>query len=106
MHSTKEEKKDDKRTDVLNGIADLPYHERITRFLRGSTMHWVKGGVTVVDFRPLYTVTLHDLQRQLVAEIHRAKHENVTDVQLKSIREILHQYSETIFDFLRLDPLR
>lgn len=43
-------------------------------------MHWVMGGMTVVDFLPWYTVTLHDLLRQLVAEIRRAEQENVTDV--------------------------
>ncbi|KAF2728102.1 hypothetical protein EJ04DRAFT_556965 [Polyplosphaeria fusca] len=72
----------DSRNDFLNGLAKLPYHERITRFLRGAARHWVAGGISVVDFRPLYSVTLHDLQRQLAGEIQKIEGESVTDDQL------------------------
>ncbi|RYP04079.1 hypothetical protein DL765_010312 [Monosporascus sp. GIB2] len=61
--------KDANRDRLLKGLGSLPYHERLTRFLRGSVKHWVKGGVTVIDFRPFYTVTIHQLQRQLAEQI-------------------------------------
>jgi len=84
---------DEERDKLLEGLSSLPYHERLTRFLRGSTRHWVTGGVNVVDFRPLYSVTLHHLQRQMAQEIHDLTNNEVTDQQLVRIRDILHHYS-------------
>lgn len=79
----------------LEGLAVLPYHERLTRFIRGSTKHWVSGGVTIVDFRPLYAVTIHHLQYQLATELAKIEKDMVTGAQLESIRDILHKYSKT-----------
>ena len=79
--------------DCLHGLAELPYHERLTRFLRGATRHWVAGGISVIDFRPLYTVTIYDLQRQLVREIQNVEGENITNEQLSRMRGTLHEYS-------------
>lgn len=79
--------------DFIDGLAKLPYHERLTRFLWGATRHSVAGGISVVDFRPLYTVTLHNLQRQLAGEIQRIEGETLTDDQLNRIGETLHKYS-------------
>lgn len=96
MFSTKTSEKkseDDSRNDFLDGLAKLPYHERLTRFLRGAARHWVAGGISIVDFRPLYTVTLHNLQRQLAGEIQKIEKENVTDDQLDRISETLQEYS-------------
>ena len=81
--------------NVLEGLAALPYHERLTRFIRGSTKHWVSGGVTIVDFRPLYAVTIHHLQCQLATELAKIEQDIVTDAQLERIRDILHKYSKT-----------
>lgn len=81
--------------NVLDGLALLPYHERLTRFIRGSTKHWVAGGVTIVDFRPLYAVTIHHLQHQLASELSKIEKTIVTDEQLERIRNILHKYSKT-----------
>jgi hypothetical protein len=81
------------RENCLDGLAELSYHERLTQFLRGAARHWVAGGISVIDFRPLYTVTLHNLQRQLAQEIQKVEGENVTDEQLCRMRETLHEYS-------------
>jgi hypothetical protein len=81
------------RENCLDGLAELPYHERLTRFLRGAARHWVAGGISVVDFRPLYTVTIYDLQRQLVRELQNVDGENITDEQLNRMRGTLHEYS-------------
>ncbi|KAI0855224.1 hypothetical protein F4860DRAFT_521896 [Xylaria cubensis] len=77
---------------VLEGLALLPYHERLTKFIRGSTKHWVADGVTIVDFRPLYAVTIHHLQHRLAAELAKVEKTVATDEQLESIRDILHKY--------------
>jgi hypothetical protein len=84
---------EDNRDAFLEGLVDLSYHERLTCFLRGAARHWVAGGISVIDFRPLYTVTLHNLQRQLAEEIQQIEGENVTEEQLSRIRETLHKYS-------------
>jgi hypothetical protein len=81
------------RENCLDGLAELPYHERLTRFLRGAARHWVAGGISVIDFRPLYTITLYDLQRQLAREIQKVEGENITDEQLSRMRGTLHEYS-------------
>lgn len=49
----------------------------------------------MVDFRPLYTVAIHDLQRQLTREIRQIQTQDVTDEQLGRIRDTLHKYSES-----------
>jgi hypothetical protein len=85
------------RNNFLDGIASLPYHQRMTHFLRSSTRHWVAGGVTVVDFRPLYTANIHNLQRQLAKEIEKLETEDITDNRLEAIQETLHQYSRLSF---------
>lgn len=85
----------EERDDLLDGLALLPYHERLTRFVRGSTRHLVAGGVTVVDFRPLYAVTVHHLQRQLAEEIQKINKVDVTAQQLADIRETLQKYSKS-----------
>ncbi|KAM5341705.1 hypothetical protein ACJ41O_014736 [Fusarium nematophilum] len=87
------------RDAVLEGLASLPYHERLTRFLRGSTRHWVTGGVNIVDFRPLYSVTIHHLQRQLAQEIHQIAEDDVTDEQLERIRQTIKKYTDALRDF-------
>ena len=81
------------REDCLDGLAALPYHERLSRFLRGAARHWIAGGTSVIDFRPLYTVALYDLQRQLAQEIQNVEGENITDEQLIRMRRTLHEYS-------------
>ncbi|KAH8629740.1 hypothetical protein IG631_14317 [Alternaria alternata] len=81
------------RENCLDGLAELPYHERLTRFLWGAARHWVAGGISVIDFRPLYTVTLYSLQRQLAQEIQNVEEKNITDEQLSRMRGTLHEYS-------------
>ena len=71
----------------------------MSHFARGSTRHWVAGGITVVDFRPLYTIAIHSLQRQLASEIQKIETEDVTDNQLERIRETLHRYTDALRDF-------
>ncbi|KAI1421812.1 hypothetical protein F5Y12DRAFT_787237 [Xylaria sp. FL1777] len=85
--------------NVLEGLALLPYYERLTRFIRGSTKHWVAGGVTIVDFRPLYAVTIHHLQHQLASELATIEHTIATEDQLESIRDILHKYTNSLRNF-------
>ncbi|KAI1275575.1 hypothetical protein F5Y07DRAFT_369703 [Xylaria sp. FL0933] len=85
--------------NVLEGLAALPYHERLTRFIRGSTKHWVSGGVTIIDFRPLYAVTIHHLQYQLATELAKIEKDIVTGEQLESIRDILHKYTSSLRNF-------
>ena len=84
---------------LLKGLASLPFHERMSHFARGSTRHWATGGITVVDFRPLYTIAIHDLQRQLAREIQIIETKDVTDEQLEHIRETLHRYTDALRDF-------
>ena len=81
------------RDKELDGLASLTYHERITQFARNSTRHWVKESTTVIDFRPLYAVTVHHLQSQLVNEIQVLNEKEVTDSQLEHVRKLLKQYS-------------
>ncbi|KAJ9616435.1 hypothetical protein H2200_000153 [Cladophialophora chaetospira] len=57
------------RDSELDGLASLQYHERMTRFARGATRHWVKN-TTVIDFRPLYAVSIHHQQRQILQEMN------------------------------------
>ncbi len=85
----------DNRDDLLDGLATLAYHTRMSHFVRGSTRHWVAGDITVVDFRPLYTVTVHDLQRRLAEEIQKIGTEDLTDQRLEYIRDTLHKYSKS-----------
>ncbi|KAI0117674.1 hypothetical protein GGR51DRAFT_499696 [Nemania sp. FL0031] len=89
----------DERDSPLAGLALLPYHERLTKFIRGSTRHWVPGGVTVIDFRPLYTVTIHDLQNRLVKEIQKVNRSNITDKQLDEVRDTLAKYTDALRNF-------
>lgn len=79
--------------DILDGLASLSYLERLTKFIRGSTKHWVIGGVTVIDLRPLYAVTVHNLQRHLAEEIHKVDCDNITEQQLEKIGDLLNKYS-------------
>lgn len=81
------------RDKELDGLASLPYHERITEFARNSTRHWVKDCNTVTDFRPLYVVTVHHLQRQLAQEIQSFLAIDLTNEKLEQIRVLLKQYS-------------
>jgi hypothetical protein len=91
-----EDKQGNEDDKLLEGLASLPYLERLTCFIRGSTRHSVTGGVTVVDFRPLYSVTIHHLQRQLAEEIQKLTNADLTTPQLDRIRETLHKYSTAI----------
>lgn len=91
------------RDKELDGLASLPYYERITEFARNSTRHWVKGCNTVIDFRPLYAVTIHHLQRQLAQEIQVFSTTHMTDEQLGRIRALLKQYSNKIFYLANVD---
>lgn len=89
------------RQDIeLDGLASLEYHERLTRFARGAVRHWVKN-MTVIDFRPLYAVSIHHQQRQLLQEISTFFQNNMTDEQLDRIRELLEQYSNSLFTALQ-----
>jgi hypothetical protein len=81
------------RDKELDGLGSLNYHERLTEFIRGSTRHPVKNSITVVDFRPLYAVTVHHLQRKLAQEIRLILSEPVTDSQLEGISKLLQEYS-------------
>lgn len=83
------------RDKELDGLASLPYHERITEFARNSTRHWVKNRNTVIDFRPLYAITIHHLQGQLAKEIQTFSATEMTDEQLEKIRVLLQQYSKS-----------
>jgi hypothetical protein len=85
--------KSSNRGCFLDGLTALPYHERISCFLRGSARHRVAGGVSVLDFRPLYAVTLHDLQRKLAGIIREVEREDLTKKQLTGTRATLHEYS-------------
>ncbi|KAK8091248.1 hypothetical protein PG994_000753 [Apiospora phragmitis] len=83
----------------LDGLSVLPYFERLTHFVRGSTRHWVAGGVTVVDFRPLYTITIHHMQSQLARWISQAEKEEVTGEQLEQLKGMLHSYTDALRNF-------
>lgn len=96
----------DNRDEQLEGLASLPYHTRISHFVRGSTRHWVTGDITVVDFRPLYAVTVHELQRRLAEEIQKVGTKDVTDQQLEYIRDTLHKYSKAYPDIRIIETCR
>ena len=83
------------RDKELEGLASLGYLERLTHFARGSTRHRVKDSITVVDFRPLYAITVHHLQKQLAQEIHLLTKEEITDLQLTRIEELVKRYSNS-----------
>ncbi|KAF4636040.1 hypothetical protein G7Y89_g2051 [Cudoniella acicularis] len=87
------------RDKDLDGLASLTYHERLTEFARNSTRHWVKDSNTVIDFRPLYAITIHHLQRQLSQEIYLLNENEMTDSQLENIRKLLKQYTSALRDF-------
>ena len=76
----------------LKHLKSLEYFERMTHFIRGSTRH-VSRGITVLDFRPLYAVTIYHIQRQLAKEISIISRGHVTDDQLETIRQLLEKYS-------------
>ncbi|PMD59899.1 uncharacterized protein K444DRAFT_612963 [Hyaloscypha bicolor E] len=99
MDSKQNLERDEERDNLLDGLALLPYFERLTHFIRGSTRHLVAGGVTVVDFRPLYTVIVHHLQRQLAEEIQKIEKADITGQQLEDIRGTLHKYTDALRDF-------
>ncbi|KAI0199846.1 hypothetical protein F4808DRAFT_431470 [Astrocystis sublimbata] len=99
MESNQHARESNDENIVLEGLAALPYHERLTRFIRGSTKHWVSGGVTIVDFRPLYAVTVHHLQYQLATELAKIEKTTVTDEQLERIRDVLHKYTSSLRNF-------
>lgn len=81
------------RDSELDGLGSLTYHERLTEFVRGSTRHPVKNSITVIDFRPLYAVTLYHLQRRLAQEIQLILAQPTSDVQLERIEKLLGEYS-------------
>lgn len=83
----------------LDGLGTLPYYERVSHFIRGSTRHRVAGGVTVLDFRPLYAVTIHHTQRQLATCISEIEKNEANSQQLARIRRLLHQYSKSRHNF-------
>jgi hypothetical protein len=88
------------RDKELDGLATLEYHSRLTQFVRGATRHWVKDSTTVVDFRPLYAITIHNLQRQLAQEIKAVTEDEISDTQLENIRKTLKRYStSSLFPF-------
>ncbi|KAI1120766.1 hypothetical protein F5Y10DRAFT_289314 [Nemania abortiva] len=99
MKYCQDTRKGNEEDDVLEGLALLPYHERLTKFIRGSTKHWASGDVTIVDFRPLYAVTVHHLQHRLATELAKIEETIVTDGQLESIRDILHKYTNSLRNF-------
>ena len=84
------------RDKELEGLASLEYHDRLSHFIRGSTIHSLNNNstptTTVVDFRPLYAVNIYNLQRQLVQEIHHVQSETLTDGQLARMQKALSQY--------------
>jgi hypothetical protein len=81
------------RDEALEGLACLPYLERLSCFVRGSTKHWVTGGVSVLDFRPLFSVTIHHLQRQLAEAIQEIDKTDLTTERLDEIGVTVHKYS-------------
>lgn len=81
------------RDEELGQLEALPYHDRLTEFIRGSTRHWVGDNITILDFRPLYAMNVHHIQRRLAGEIHHLLHSTTCDAQLERIRRTLRQYS-------------
>ena len=82
----------ERRDEGLSTLISLEYFERMTHFIRGSTRH-MSHGITVLDFRPLYAVIIHHIQRQLAKEIRDIAKTHVTDGQLETIRQLLGKYS-------------
>ena len=76
----------------LDSLVSLDYHERITQFIRGSTRH-LSQGITVLDSRPLYSVAIHHIQRQLAKEIRDISNSHVTDDQLEVICQLIEKNS-------------
>ncbi|GAW23366.1 hypothetical protein ANO14919_129240 [Xylariales sp. No.14919] len=99
MSSGQDTHGENEEENVLEGLASLPYHERLTKFIRGSSKHWVAGGVTIIDFRPLYTVTIHHLQHRLATELATIEKAIATDEQLEIVRDTLHKYTDALRDF-------
>ena len=81
------------RDRELDGLASLDYHARLAEFIKGSTRHAVRNDTTVVDFRPLYAVTIHHLQRQLAEQIRDVEAEGVSEEGLARMRSLLEEYS-------------
>lgn len=81
------------RDEELGYLEALPYHERLTKFARGSTRHLLKDSVTVLDFRPLYAITIHHLQRSLAKEIQQMVQMTASETQLERLRITLRRYS-------------
>ncbi|KAH7305852.1 hypothetical protein B0I35DRAFT_443385 [Stachybotrys elegans] len=87
------------RDKALDGLASLPYLERLSCFIRGSTKHWVAGGVSVLDFRPLFSVTIHHLQRQLAEAIQEIDKTDLSNERLCEIGNTVHRYTNALRDF-------
>lgn len=81
------------RDAELGYLESLPYHERLTEFARGSTRQLLKDNITVLDFRPLYAITLHHLQRSLAKEIQKMVQKTASDSQLERLETKLKRYS-------------
>lgn len=81
------------RDEELCQLETLPYHERLTEFVRGSTRHCVGNNITILDFRPLYAMNIHHLQRRLAKEISHLLNSTTCDIQLERLRITLRQYS-------------
>jgi hypothetical protein len=82
-----------KRDQELEGLSSLGYYERLTQFARGSTRLCVENSVTVIDFRSLYAINVHHLQRQLAQEIRALQDTVTSERQLSTFQELLEQYS-------------
>lgn len=87
----------DQRDAELEGLSSLDYHKRLTHFARGSTRHCVDGSITVVDFRPLYAITIHNLQRRLAERIQSLLHDDLDNEHLEAISKLLKEYSKSSF---------
>ncbi|OAQ61688.1 hypothetical protein VFPPC_14609 [Pochonia chlamydosporia 170] len=99
MESDEKHNEGSAQEDLLEGLASLPYYERLTRFIQGSSRHWVSGGTTVVDFRPLYAVSIHHHHQRLAEAIQQANAETITDEWLARVGGIIHEYTDTLRDF-------
>ncbi|KAI1739584.1 hypothetical protein F4680DRAFT_139836 [Xylaria scruposa] len=86
------------KDNELDSLVSLNYYERITQFIRGSTRHSSEG-ITVLDFRPLYAVAIHHIQRQLAKQVHDISNHHVTDSQLDVICQITRKYTDCLRDF-------
>lgn len=77
----------------LEGLARMEYYHRITKFACDTTRHLVGDSTTVIDFRPLYAVTIHHLQRQLAQEMQVFFKSDMDDAELEKITKLLKNYS-------------